>query len=226
MVIEEKSPLGGEKNADSSLTDGGPPMPDFSQLTERQKEIYEFIRVKIEGRGYGPTVREIGKKFEIKSPNGVMCHLKALEKKGLIKREGHSARAIQLLDYHRAGSGLPFLGKVAAGVPVEAIDQADRLDFDDLFGGPNRFVLQVRGQSMIDNHIDDGDFVVIQQKETADNGECVVAMIDNDVTLKRFYREEGHIRLEPANGAMQPIIVDDTQEAKILGVLVGVMRKY
>src|SRR5579884_3848478 len=201
-------------------------MPDFSVLTDRQREIYDFIREKIESRGYGPTVREIGLAFDIKSPNGVMCHLKALEKKGLIKREGRSARAIQLIDYRYGTSGLPFLGKVAAGVPVEAIDQADRLEFDDLFGGPDRFVLQVRGQSMIDNHIDDGDYVVIQKKETAENGECVVCMVDNDATLKRFYREEGRIRLEPANGNMQPIIVDDTHDAKILGVLVGVMRKY
>src|ERR1700693_3276299 len=92
-------------------------MPDFTQLTDRQREIYEFIRDKIETRGYGPTVREIGLGFEIRSPNGVMCHLKALEKKGLIKREGFSARAIQLLDYYPPHSGLPFLGAVAAGAP-------------------------------------------------------------------------------------------------------------
>lgn len=202
-------------------------MPDFSQLTERQKEIYEFIRIKIESRGYGPTVREIGEEFEIKSPNGVMCHLKALEKKGLIKREGRSARAIQLIG-HRLGAspGLPFLGKVAAGAPIEAIDQAERLDVDDLFAGPDRFVLKVKGESMINDHIADGDFVVIQKQETAQNGECVVAMIDNDVTLKRFYRDQGRIRLEPANGDMKPIMVDDTHDARILGVLVGVMRKY
>src|SRR6266568_9275388 len=89
------------------------PMPDFSQLTERQREIYDFIKDRIEGRGFGPTVREIGEGFDIKSPNGVMCHLKALEKKGLIKREGFSARAIQLLDHHRESDGLPFLGRVA-----------------------------------------------------------------------------------------------------------------
>src|SRR5438309_10796535 len=104
-------------------------MPDFSQLTERQREIYEFIRQKIESRGYGPTVREIGLGFGIKSPNGVMCHLKALEKKGLIKREGFSARAIQLIDHHHSGGGLPLLGRVAAGSPTQAIAQEDRLEF-------------------------------------------------------------------------------------------------
>src|SRR3982750_3691260 len=105
-------------------------MPDLSQLTDRQREIHEFIRDKIESRGYGPTVREIGLGFEIRSPNGVMCHLKALEKKGLIERQGFSARAIPLIDPPPAGTGLPLLGNVAAGSPVEALEQTqDRLEF-------------------------------------------------------------------------------------------------
>jgi repressor LexA len=199
-------------------------MPDFTQLTERQREIYDFIRSKIEGRGYGPTVREIGVAFDIKSPNGVMCHLKALEKKGLIKREGFSARAIQLLDYKPHSGGLPLLGLVAAGAPTQAVEQEERLEFADLFGGPNRYALKVRGKSMIEDHIDDGDFVVIRKQEVAQNGERVVAMIDDEVTLKRFYLEKDRIRLEPANGTMEPIIVSK-EDAKILGVLVGVLRK-
>src|SRR5437660_4130625 len=142
-------------------------MPDFSQLTERQREIYDFIRDKIESRGYGPTVREIGLAFDIKSPNGVMCHLKALEKKGLIHREGFSARAIQLVDHHRESEGLPLLGLVAAGSPISADAQHERLEFTDLFGGPDHFALKVRGQSMIEDHIDDGDYVVIRKRETA-----------------------------------------------------------
>jgi repressor LexA len=200
-------------------------MPDFSQLTDRQREIYEFIRDKIEGRGYGPTVREIGEGFAIKSPNGVMCHLKALEKKGLIKREEHAARAIQLVDARRESDGLPLLGVVAAGSPTAAIENDERVEFFDLFGGPNRFVLKVKGSSMIESHIEDGDYVVIKQQATADNGEKVVAMIDNEVTLKKFYKEKDHIRLEPANGSMAPIIVDSSRDAKVLGILVGVMRK-
>ena len=199
-------------------------MPDFTQLTERQREIYDFIRSKIEGRGYGPTVREIGMAFDIKSPNGVMCHLKALEKKGLIKREGFSARAIQLLDYKPQGGGLPLLGLVAAGAPTQAVEQEERLEFADLFGGPNRYALKVRGKSMIEDHIDDGDYVIIRKQDVAQNGERVVAMIDDEVTLKKFYLEKDRIRLEPANGSMEPIIVNKT-EAKILGVLVGVLRK-
>src|SRR5687767_12437775 len=200
-------------------------MPDFSQLTDRQREIYEFIRVKIETRGYGPTVREIGEAFDIKSPNGVMCHLKALEKKGLIKREEHSARAIQLVNHRPPAAGLPFLGSVAAGTPIPAMEQSELLAFDDLFGGANRFALQVRGNSMIENHIEDGDYVVIKKQETAENGARVVAMIDNEVTLKKFYREKDHIRLEPANGNMAAIIVDPSRDVRILGVLAGVLRK-
>jgi repressor LexA len=200
-------------------------MPDFSQLTDRQREIYDFIRDKIESRGYGPTVREIGVAFEIKSPNGVMCHLKALEKKGLIKREGFSARAIQLIGHRRPGVSLPLLGLVAAGSPTQAVSQEERLDFNELFAGRDHFALQVRGQSMIDDHIADGDFVVIRRQETAHNGERVVAMIDNEVTLKRFYQEKDHVRLEPANGDMDPIVVRGNSDAKILGVLVGVLRR-
>jgi repressor LexA len=203
-------------------------MPDFSTLTARQREIYDFIREKIEGRGYGPTVREIGLAFDIKSPNGVMCHLKALEKKGLIKREEFSARAIQLVDHRPPGASLPLLGLVAAGspTPTDAQDARDeRLDFGDLFAGEDHYALQVRGQSMIEDHIADGDFVVIRKQETAANGERVVAMIDNEVTLKRFYQDKNQVRLEPANGNMAPIMVNPGADARILGVLVGVLRK-
>ena len=199
-------------------------MPDFSQLTERQREIYDFIREKIESRGYGPTVREIGNGFSIKSPNGVMCHLKALEKKGLIIREGFSARAIMLVDHRRPSAGLPMLGLVAAGSPTQAVELDERLEFGDLFHGADCFALKVRGQSMIEDHIDDGDYVVIRKQDVAKNGERVVAMINDEVTLKKYYDDKEHIRLEPANGSMQAIIVPK-EEARVLGVLVGVVRK-
>jgi repressor LexA len=200
-------------------------MASLSLLTQRQREIYEFIKDKIESRGYGPTVREIGDAFHIKSPNGVMCHLTALVRKGLILRQGKSARAIQLVDHRPPGAELPLLGSVAAGTPTEAVTAEDRLNFSDLFCGPNHYALRVRGQSMIEDHIDDGDIVVIRKQETAQNGERVVAMIDNEVTLKRYHREKGQVRLEPANGKMQPILVDPNSESCILGVLVGVLRK-
>ena len=200
-------------------------MPDFSTLTDRQREIYDFIREKIESRGYGPTVREIGTAFDIQSPNGVMCHLNALVKKGLILREGRSARAIQLVDHRRPGVELPLLGLVAAGEPLAASAQDERLSFGELFGGPDHFALRVRGRSMIEDHIEDGDYVVIRKQEAAENGERVVAMIDNEVTLKRFHRDKGQVRLEPANSEMQPIMVDPNSDARILGVLVGVLRR-
>jgi repressor LexA len=200
-------------------------MSDFGQLTERQREIYDFIRQKIDSRGYGPTVREIGVGFDIKSPNGVMCHLKALEKKGLIIRQGFSARAIQIVDHRPPDADLPLLGKVAAGTPIAAIEFEESLNLNELFNGPNHFALQVTGQSMIEDHIDDGDYVIIRQQETANNGERVVAMVDEEVTLKRFYRSSGQIRLEPANGSMKPIYVHPDSDIRILGVLVGVLRK-
>lgn len=200
-------------------------MADLSQLTPKQRKIYDFIRSKIEGRGYGPTVREIGEHFDIKSPNGVMCHLKALVKKGLIERKEKSARAIQLVDYKPPSAGLPLLGRVAAGAPVQAIENEDRIEFHEMFADPNCFALKVQGRSMIDDHIEDGDYVVVRKQSSASNGERVVAMVDNEVTLKRFYDENDHIRLEPANGEMDTILIDKSESPEILGVLVGVVRK-
>lgn len=200
-------------------------MVDLSQLTDRQRIIYEFIREKIQVRGYPPTVREIGKAFDIASPNGVMCHLTALENKGIIKRQKESARAIQLMDHRPRSQGLPLLGQVAAGTPTEAVETDEFLELDQLFEGPEHFALKVRGTSMVEDHIEDGDYVVIRKQESADNGERVVAMIDGEVTLKRYYKERSQIRLEPANGAMKPIIVNPHSDARVLGVLVGVLRK-
>jgi repressor LexA len=198
---------------------------NLSTLTNRQREIYEFIADKIEMRGYPPTVREIGDHFGIKSPNGVMCHLNALVKKGLIHRAEQSARAIQLVDRPAHGGELPLVGSVAAGAPTEALAADERFNFTDMFGGPDHFVLQVRGTSMIEDHIADGDYVVIRQQSTAENGERVVAMIDNEVTLKKFHRHSGRITLHPCNGTMKPIHVDPDSDTRVLGVLVGVLRK-
>lgn len=200
--------------------------PDFSQLTERQREIYDFIRQKIDTRGYGPTVREIGSNFGIKSPNGVMCHLKALQRKGLINRQGFSARAIQLVGFRPGGGAkLPLLGSVAAGVPLQAEEQQDELEIGALFGGSKNFALRVKGESMIEDHIADGDIVIIKEQPVARNGERVVAMVDGEATLKRFYKEKNRIRLEPANGRMKPIYVEPESDVRILGLLVGVVRK-
>jgi len=201
-------------------------MADLDALTPRQREIYNFIRSNIQGRGYGQTDREIDVHFLIKSPNGVMCHLKALQKKGLIHREPNMSRAIQLLEDPVSSQqmGLKLVGRIAAGQPIEAIEQADELTFTDWVEPGDKFALQVQGESMIDEHIADGDFVIIRRQEQARDGQ-IVAVRDDDgeATLKRFYRERNRIRLEPANKAMKPIFRD---RVNILGVLVGVVRKY
>jgi repressor LexA len=197
----------------------------FDSLTERQQEVYEFIREKIRGRGYGPTVREIATHFNIQSPNGVVCHLKALEKKGLITREPNISRAIQLAAEPVEERGLPLAGRIAAGMLHEAIEQNERVDFQEMFDpkGQNLFVLQVKGESMIEDQIADGDFVVIQKQATARRGQIVVALTgENEATLKRWFPEKNRIRLEPANSSMKPIFVKDAQ---VLGVVVGVVRK-
>jgi len=200
-------------------------MADTSPLTPKQQRIYDFVCSQIDDRGYPPTIRDIGTAFDIRSPNGVMCHLKALEKKGFIVRDGKSARAIR--PTHRRGvrPGLPFKGLVAAGAPIQAEPQDDRIDLHSLFSGPNTFVLQVRGQSMIESHIDDGDYVVIRKQEGATNGERVVAVVDGEYTLKRFYRRHNHIELRPENGAMAPIVVEPGRDIRIEGALIGVVRK-
>lgn len=200
-------------------------MSELSNLTPKQRLIYDFICRQIDSRGFPPTIRDIGNAFEIKSPNGVMCHLKALEKKGFISRDGKSARAIRPTNRIAGKIGLPFKGLVAAGQPIAAEAQDERIDLHDLFAGPETFLLQVRGKSMIDNHIEDGDYVVIRKREAAHNGERVVAMVDGDYTLKRFYRHKDKIELRPENEFMDPILVEDGQDVQIVGVLAGVVRK-
>ena len=143
-------------------------MSAFDTLTERQQHVYDFIRDKIVNRGYGPTVREIGENFDISSPNGVMCHLKALEKKGLITREPNMSRAIQLTDAYKEERGMPLVGQIAAGNLSEAIEQADRFDFEDWFPQrKNQFALKVKGDSMIEAQIADGDIVICRRARTA-----------------------------------------------------------
>jgi repressor LexA len=203
----------------------GRTMDLFENLTEKQQAVYEFIRDKIRSRGYGPTVREIGQQFDIVSPNGVVCHLKALEKKGLITREANLSRAIQLAMEPIEERSLPLAGRIAAGVLHEAIEQDERVDFEELFDPADKdlFVLEVDGESMIEDQIADGDFVVVRRQKSARKGQIVVAITDEgEATLKRWYPEKNRIRLEPANSSMKPIYV---RNAKVLGVVVGVVRK-
>ena len=201
-------------------------MADPAVLTRRQREILDFITRRTESRGVPPTIRDIGNAFEIKSPNGVMCHLKALEKKGFISRQGKSARAIQL--NHRtapAPTGIPYKGLVAAGAPIAAVEEHERLELEELFPGSDHYALKVRGESMIEAHIQDGDIVIIKEQPDAPNGEKVVAMVDGEVTLKIIQRKKDAVHLIPANGEMSPIVVDPSRDIRILGVLSGVIRK-
>jgi repressor LexA len=197
------------------------------QLTPRQREIYRFIRQHWQEHGYVPTVREIAEHFGIRSPNGVVGHLRALERKGLILRQPGHARAI-VLRHEPWEYSVPVYGVVAAGSPVEAIQQEEeRLQLAELF--PTRrglFALRVRGNSMIEDHIQDGDLVLIEPKEHPRNGEPVVAWINGEVTLKRYYHEGNRIRLQPANAELMPIYVTRKDNFRILGVLRGVIRRY
>lgn len=198
-------------------------MSYLDQLTERQRAVFEFIREKIVHRGYGPTVREIGEHFDISSPNGVMCHLKALEKKGLIRRSPNKSRAIELSrEAMEDGRGMPLAGVVAAGRMTLAHEQAERIDFADFFGKDDLFALRVSGDSMIEAQIADGDYVVVHRQQVAKPGQMVVARTDEgEATLKYWFPERNGIRLQPANSTMEPIYVDN---AEVLGIVVGVVR--
>jgi repressor LexA len=197
-------------------------------LTKRQKEIFDFIGHYAGKYGYPPTVREIGKAVGLHSSSTVHAHLANLEKSGLLRRDPSKPRAIEVLvDKAKKviqPKGLPLVGSVAAGQPVLAEENIEEyLDLPELIGGEDGdYVLRVRGESMKDAGIIEGDFVVVRPADTAANGEIVVALIGEEATVKRYFRESDHIRLQPENAAMEPI---RTTEAKLLGRVVGVFRK-
>lgn len=196
----------------------------LANLTSRQREVFEFVRELITNRGYGPTVREIGDQFGISSPNGVMCHLKALEKKGLITREPNMSRAIQINDEYKEEKGMPLVGQIAAGNLTEAIEQGERFEFEDWFPQrKNQFALKVKGESMIEAQIADGDVVICRKARTAHKGDIVVALTDDgEATLKYWFPEANRIRLQPANSSMKPIY---SRTAQVVGIVQGVVRR-
>jgi len=197
-------------------------------LTKRQKEILEHIQGFMDRHGYSPSIEEIGTHFGFASPNAAFKHLKALEKRGYIRRLTHSARSIELVrPAEPAAVALPLLGAIAAGTPIEALEAVETVLVPaDFTGRGTHFVLRVRGQSMIEEHIEDGDLVIVREAGAAANGEMVVALVDGEsATLKRFYREGDRIRLQPANPAMAPLVVPE-ERVRVRGVVVGVMRKY
>jgi repressor LexA len=197
-------------------------------LTKRQKEIFDFIGRYASKYGYPPTVREIGKAVGLHSSSTVHAHLANLEKSGLLRRDPSKPRAIELLvDRAKKAirpAGLPLVGQVAAGQPILAEENIEEyLQVPDLIGGEDGdYVLRVRGDSMKDAGIIEDDFVVVRPADTADDGEIVVALIGEEATVKRYFRESDHVRLQPENEAMEPI---RTTEAKLLGRVVGVFRK-
>jgi repressor LexA len=197
-------------------------------LTKRQKEIFDFIRRYASRYGYPPTVREIGKAVGLHSSSTVHAHLANLEKVGLLRRDPTKPRAIELL-VDRAkrvmrGPGLPLVGQVAAGEPILAEENIEEyVQVPSAIGGEQGdYILQVKGDSMRDAGILEGDYVVVSEADDADNGEIVVALIEDEATVKRFYREKDRVRLQPANKAYKPI---RTRDAKVLGRVIGVYRR-
>lgn len=199
-----------------------------NSITERQQSIYEFIRGVIRARGVPPTMREIGEQFGIRSTNGVEGHLAALERNGLILRERGKSRGIFLHEGERPVSTVPLIGRVAAGQPVLSPENREGevavdLSLFSLKAAQRLFALTVKGESMVDAHILDGDTVLVRQQSTARPGEIVVALVDGEATVKRFFPEVGRIRLQPENKAMEPLYVV-RGDFHILGKVVGVMR--
>ena len=198
------------------------------KISERQQSILDFIRETMAIRGMPPTMREIGAKFGIRSTNGVEKHLLVLERSGYINRERGKSRGIAAIGGSRPAEIVPLLGRVAAGVPVLSPENRDGditvdLSLFALKTSQNVFALGVRGDSMMDAHILDGDTVLVREQATAANGDIVVALVDGDATVKRFFLENGRVRLQPENRTMEPMYFDGG-DLRIIGKIVGVMR--
>jgi repressor LexA len=207
-------------------------------LTKRQKEFLDFLAGFLEKRGYSPSYEEIAEGLDLASLATVHKHILALESKHYLKRGFNQSRSLEIAPkyyeeqrQHRQGAVAPLevrlLGRIAAGAPVEALAGNDTLNFSDFAGDPNTYALQVRGESMIEDHICDGDYVLVEKSPEARDGDIVVALVDGmETTLKRFYLEpDGRVRLQPANSAMQPIYVQRSSLA-IQGKVLAVLRKY
>ncbi|NFD46693.1 transcriptional repressor LexA [Clostridium botulinum] len=195
---------------------------------DKQNEVYNFIKLQIKEKGYPPSVREICKAVGLSSTSSVHFHLKRLEKEGLIKRDSSKTRAIEIVDptSKKEVINVPIVGTITAGNPILAIENIEDvfpLPIDYVKNTKDLFMLKVSGESMIEAGILDGDLAIIEKTNTANNGAIVVALIDNEATLKRFFKESSYIRLQPENKSMKPIILEN---CKVLGRLVGIYRKY
>lgn len=199
------------------------------KISERQQSIIDFIQETITRRGMPPTMREIGAKFGIRSTNGVNKHLLVLERGGYINRERGKSRGIAVIGGLRTADRVPLLGRVAAGVPVLSPENREGdltidLSLFALRSSQQIFALGVRGDSMMDAHILNGDTVLVQEQATAANGDIVVAMVDGDATVKRFFLENGRVRLQPENHTMNPLYFDGG-DLRIVGKVVGLLRR-
>ncbi len=196
---------------------------------DKQTEIYNFLKTYTENKGYPPSVREICEAVSLKSTSTVHGHLKRLEKKGLIKRDPTKPRALEIVELNtskREMLNIPIVGKVTAGLPIlatENIEETFSLPLDFVKHDRELFMLRVTGESMINAGIREGDLAIIEKQEDAKNGDIVVALIEDEATIKTFYKEKNYIRLQPENDTMDPIIVDS---CSILGKLVGLFRQY
>ena len=205
-------------------------------LTRRQRQVYDFIAGFVQSHGYSPSFEEIGNGLGLSSLATVHKHISNLEKKGLLRRDYNRSRSIDVLPPRgrmkqtmaamAAPLTLPLLGRIAAGQPIEAMENPESISLNDFTGSKDVFVLQVRGDSMQDEAILDGDYVLVEKAQTARNGEIVVALVEGtDTTLKRFFKEGDRIRLQPSNAAMQPIMVP-AAAVQLQGRVIGVLRKY
>ena len=201
-------------------------------LTKRQKEVLDFVSQYIEDHGYAPSYREIAAAFNFGSVATVAEHIESLVTKGMLQKGENEARSIQLVaqeQFNAPSVSLPIMGLVAAGQPIETLGRhTETLEVPPfMVGRRNSYVLQVKGQSMIDEGINEDDYVVVTEKEVPSNGDMVIAMVgDSGATLKRYFKEKGHIRLQPSNAAMDPIIVESGTPIEIQGIVIGLIRKY
>ncbi len=196
-------------------------------LTKRQKEIFDYLRGYISRHGYAPTFDEIATSFGFTSKGTVYKHIRALKEKGAIRHEWNRARSIEVRPVETSATSLEILGTVAAGRPIEVISDPDAIDVPPMFMRRGKhYVLKVSGNSMIEEHIQNGDYVVVQEKVEASNGQTVVALVDDyEATIKKIYRHGRKIELRPANKKLEPMIYD-AGRIRVQGVVVGVMRKY
>ncbi len=200
----------------------------YGRITKKQMEILNYLKSHILNKGYPPSVRDIGIAVNLKSTSSVHAHLETLEKNGYIRRDPTKPRAIEIIDDNfnltrREVVNVPLIGEVAAGQPLLAVENINGYFPIPAEYLPNNdtFMLQVKGESMVKAGINNGDQIIVSQKPTAENGDIVVALVDDSATVKRFYKEDGHYRLQPENDFMEPIIVDDCE---ILGKVIGLVR--